>query len=116
VSREKQSRKVDRVGAVGAVAKNHGGPYSNWEYGGWSVYLFSPDDPSYNILNSPAWRVLFYIGETEDGSQNVVVLITYGISGTEPPATRDMDNIANHIDDNWTCDPGAGYRVFYGEN
>jgi prepilin-type N-terminal cleavage/methylation domain-containing protein len=90
------------------------GPFTDYDDSSWSLFLFSPDDPSYNIMNAPAWYLSFRLGE--EGGKVIMVLITYGINGAEPPTNVDMDDITNHIDANWTCDPNAGYRVFHALN
>jgi prepilin-type N-terminal cleavage/methylation domain-containing protein len=98
--------------AARLLGSEYPGPYAD---GAWDIILFSPDSPSYNCMNAPAWYIRFTVGETPS-SRNDAVLITYGIDGAEPPDTVEMDDIRHYIEENWTCDPGAGYRVFYGED
>ncbi|MDR1271805.1 MAG: hypothetical protein LBK04_02270 [Clostridiales Family XIII bacterium] len=83
-------------------------PVSN-ENGIWGVYFVAPDDPSYNILNAPAYEFVCYPEGVSSG--NPAVIVTYGMSAYDQEGYMFSDFLAYAGDA--SCDPNMGYQVLH---
>jgi prepilin-type N-terminal cleavage/methylation domain-containing protein len=83
--------------------------------GEWSFYFVAPKDPTYTMINAPAFMYYFYPEGTRGSvaAPKPQIIVTYGIDGASASMKTNVE--FNTAMDNGTikCDPNVGYRVYH---